>query len=248
MLGNAPVLSPEEQFYQRLLAGDSDEDVRTAKGFLNEHPLAACYGELVLPALRFAEQDRKRQRLPVDCRAVVSDTLLQVIDELADHEEAILEAGAGSEMEAPAWAGRPVLCIAGRTSLNLAAAAILAQLLERRGISAQVLSADALSPEGIGRFDLQKYEGVCLGYLEAAAMAQARHACRRLRSPILVGLFNHQRDEAKQEEPAAAIGADLAATSLQQAVEEIAARGPEAASPGPKSEEPTQSPRMRSRV
>lgn len=230
MLGNAPALSPAEQFYQRLLAGDPDEDVRIAEEFLKEQPLAACYDELVLPALRLAEQDRKRRALPADRRTVVSDGVHQVIVELADHEDAITEPDTDSETDERSWPGRPVLCVAGRTSLDLAAAAMLAQLLERRGISSQVLPAEAISPEGIAGVNLREYEWVCLGYLGAAAMAQARHACRRLRrlsprTPILVGLWNYQFDRTKEEEPAAALGADLVAASLQQAVEQIAEQG-----------------------
>ncbi|HET8700486.1 MAG TPA: AI-2E family transporter [Nitrococcus sp.] len=243
MLGNAPALSPAEQFYQRLLAGDPDEDVRIAEEFLREHSLAACYDELVLPALQLAEQDRRRRRLPADRRAIVSDTLQQVIFELADHEDAVMDSGTGSQANARTWFGYPVLCIAGRTALDFTAAAMLAQLLERRGISAQVLPADAISPEGIASVNLHEYECVCLGYLGAAAMAQARHACRRLRRlaphmPILVGLWNRQIDQAKEgEEPAAALGADWLATSLQQAIEQIATQSQrmrEGALPPPK--------------
>lgn len=247
MLGNAPALSLEEQFYQRLLADDPDEDVHIAEEFLKERPLVACYDELVLPALRLAEQDRKRRRLPTDRRAVVSDTLLQVIFELADHEDAITKSSTASQADKRTWTGRPVLCVAGRTALDFAAAAMLAQLLERRGINAQVLPASAISPEGIASVNLREYEWVCLSYLGAAAIAQARHACRRLRrlsphTPILVGLWNQQLDQAKEGEPAAALGAELVATSLQQAVEELAAHDPSMRenpppAPGPEDEE-----------
>lgn len=230
MLSSAPALLPTEQFYQRLLAGDPDEVVRITEESLKEQPLAACYDELVMPVLRLAEQDRKRRRLPADRCTILSDNLLQVIFELADHEDAITESDTDSDAQPSAWPGRPVLCVAGRSSLDFAAAAMLAQLLGRGGISSQVLPADAISPERIAKLDLQEYEWVFLGYLGAAGVVQARHACRRLRrrssqTPILVGFWDHQLDETKEGEPAAALGADLIATSLQQAVEELVKHG-----------------------
>jgi hypothetical protein len=58
---------------------------------------------------------------------------------------------------------------------------MLAQLLERRGLGARVLPADAIGPERIAGLDLGGVEFVCLSYLGPAAVAHARQACRRLR-------------------------------------------------------------------
>src|SRR5690606_282046 len=43
MLGSAPALSLEERLYQRLLAGDVDEDVLIAEAYLEDHSLAELY-------------------------------------------------------------------------------------------------------------------------------------------------------------------------------------------------------------
>ena len=230
MLSSAPALSPAEQFYQRLLAGDPDEVVRIAEEYLKKRPLAACYDELVLPALRLAEEDRRRQRLRADRLTMVGDGVLWVIFELADHEDAIMESESESEAESTAWTGQPVLCLAGRTPLDFAAAAMLAQLLERRGISSQVMPADSISPEKIADINLRDYEWITLSYMGNAAVVQARHACRRLRrrsshARLLLGFWNNQWDKAKQEESSVALGADLVAASLTQALEQIAAQG-----------------------
>ena len=149
--------------------------------------------------------------------------------ELADHEEPDAEEGSGGEVQEAspaAWAGKPSGCVAGRTGLDRAAAAMLAQLLERRGIAARVLPTDALSPEGIADLDPAEVELVCLSYLGPAAVAHARQACRRLRrrapgARILVGLWGGQLDQAKDSDPAESMGADLTAASLAQAVEQV---------------------------
>ena len=214
LLGSEPVLTPPERFYQRMLAGDPEEGEEIAEEFLDGRPLAAFYDEVALPALRLAEADRQRKVLVGERRALVTDSLIKVVGELADHEEPDAEeVGAGEVQEAPpvAWAGKPVLCVAGRTGLDRAAAAMLAQLLERRGIGARVLPTEALSPEGVAGLDPEDLELVCLSYLGSTAVAHARQACRRLRrrapdARLLVGLWGGQLDEAKDGAAAAEDG------------------------------------------
>jgi predicted PurR-regulated permease PerM len=234
MLGSEPALSPAEAFYQRMLAGDPDEGLQIAHQFLKERPLAAFYDEVALPALRLAERDRQRRALAPERRAAITASVLTVVADLADHEEPADDGGERTSQPvgdpAPTgWSGESVLCVAGRSGLDMAAGAMLAQLLERRGIGTRVLPADAVSPEGVGGLDLGGVQLVCLSYLGGAAVAQARQAGRRLRrlapeTAILVGFWNNQVDEVKAENPASALGADLVATSLAQAVDQIAIR------------------------
>lgn len=242
LLGSEPVLVPSERFYQRMLVGDSEEGEDIADEFLKERPLIAFYEEVMLPALRLAETDRRRKVLVGEGRAVVVNGFLEVVAELADHEDP------GPEDEeiaaaAPAMAddGAIVLCIAGRTGLDRVAAAMLAQLLQRRGVATHILPADAVSPERIGTLKLDDARLVCLAYMGPAAVAHARLVCRRLRriaaqTPILLAFLNGQLDEAKEGEPSRALGADLVAVSLREAVEKamdrVAADGSIAAASG----------------
>jgi predicted PurR-regulated permease PerM len=58
LLGDAPVLGPEELFYQRLLAMDQDEARSIAEEQLREKSLENLYETVLIPALRLAEEDR----------------------------------------------------------------------------------------------------------------------------------------------------------------------------------------------
>lgn len=201
LLGSAPALSPAERFYQRLLASDPDEGVQIADEYLKERSLADFYEEVALPALRLAEQDRVRDTALKESRVVVGGTLLEIVAELRDRDDPA-QSESEENVAQTEWTGRPILCLAGRSTLDMGAAAMLAQLLERQGIPVRVLPAEAISREGIIGLDLREFEGVCLSYLGAAAVAQAQQVCRRLRrilpdTPILVGLFNHQVDKTK---------------------------------------------------
>lgn len=227
MLGSEPVLTPEQQVYQRMLAGDPDEVVQIAEEALKSQPLAAFYDEIMLPALRLAEQDRQRRALSAERRAVVTDCAMAVIAELADYEEAAadkpVKAGADSPL---VWSDVAVLSIAGRSGLDMTAAAMLGQLLERQGLGCRILPATAVAPDALPRLDLGGVQLVCLSYLGAAAVVQARQQCRRLRRrardvTLVVGLWNRQVGDVTDDAQSAAISADLLATSLTEAARRI---------------------------
>ncbi len=229
MLGSDPVLEPQERLYQRMLAGDAQEGEDMSEAILERRPLATFYDEVGLPALRLAEANRRRRRLVGELRALVIDGFVRLVADLADHEGADVEEKDRAARGAPVvWSGTPVVCIAGRTGLDRAAACMLAQLLERRGIGTRVLPADAISPEAIGSLDLEDVELVCLPYLGGSAVAQSRQACRRLRrrapdAKLMVALWNGQLDERKCDGAADGLAADGLACSVSDALRRIEA-------------------------
>jgi methylmalonyl-CoA mutase cobalamin-binding subunit len=120
------------------------------------------------------------------------------------------------------------MCIAGRGSLDEAAAAMLAQLLDKQGIQACVVPSDAVAPVAIFALDAADVQIVCLSYLEPGGFTNARYLVRRLRrklprARILVGLWTLNDEDAKQRDALRETGADLVVTSLRQAVEQIRA-------------------------
>src|ERR1700689_1681959 len=60
LLGDEPVLEPQAQLYQRLLAMDQAEAQSVVDLFLKEHALIEFYNSVLIPALTLAEQDRHR--------------------------------------------------------------------------------------------------------------------------------------------------------------------------------------------
>ncbi|MEH2537113.1 MULTISPECIES: hypothetical protein [unclassified Bradyrhizobium] len=58
LLGSDPVLAPEEQLYQRLLAGNLEEAVEIAEDYVDKYSSHEFYDNVAIPALRLAENDR----------------------------------------------------------------------------------------------------------------------------------------------------------------------------------------------
>jgi len=108
---------------------------------------------------------------------------------------------------------RPVLCIAGCTFLDEAAAALFRQILEKHGMRGTIEPAGALTAGRISRLSGEGARLVCLSYLDAdLSPAGARFAVRRLRrrlpeATILAGFW--QSGPGKASELCAATKADF---------------------------------------
>jgi predicted PurR-regulated permease PerM len=210
MFGDRPALSPPEIFYQRMLAGDPTEAAEKAEQFLKERSLLSYYEEVGLKGLQLAQADLDRGTLDQVRMAKIRDTVVEFADDLSDQvdEEPTGEPTADAEAAAavdqiPAhpsyphipvlknadlaaeWSGEhPVLCIAGRTVLDEAAAIMFAQLCEKHGLSARVEGPDALSTANIFRLQTTGVAFVCLCYVSATNPAHMRYAVRRLRRKV----------------------------------------------------------------
>jgi hypothetical protein len=220
LLGSDPVLSPEERLYQRLLSGNVEEAIEIAEAEVVDDALIPFYDEVVLPALRLAENARERGATTED-RRKVSNGLQAVVQDLKE----LIEKNESEESNQPqsAWLGTPVLCIAGRGELDNAAAAILAHGLESRGIGSRRVSPSAVTHESIGDLDLAGVEVVCLMYLNPMPQAYARFVCRRLkrrmpRLKIVLGAWNLAPEAGTAEQLATVAGADAAPATLDEAV------------------------------
>lgn len=213
LLGNEPVLSPEETFYQRLLAGDPEEASEQAEEFAKEASLGEFFDTVALPALAMAQSDSDRGILPAERRAVVAQGIDTMLDNLAE------------EGFPPDATGARTVCIAGRNKLDRAAAALLAFLAAADGSSVRVLGAEAIAAGDFHRLDAPGL--VLLSLVSTNSPARARYLVRRLRryaprARLVVGFWTGN-GPAVGEAEARAIGADAIVGSLRAAAAEIAA-------------------------
>jgi predicted PurR-regulated permease PerM len=246
LLGDRPALAPEESFYQRILADDPDEAAHQAEGFLKDQTLAAYYDLVAMKGLALAQLDVNRGALDHTHRAKIKEAVEWVIDDLSQHDDAPTPTadetapGAVSPMPlsqeelAPGWQGTAVLCIAGRGSLDEAAAAMLAQLVERRGIRTRVVPSEAVSVSNLSQLDVTGVQIACLSYLEPGSFANPRYLVRRLRrrlpkAKIVDGFWTLTAQETEERNALTTTRADVVVTSLRQAVDQVVKAAREAA-------------------
>ncbi len=173
-LGDQPALEPEEQFYQRALAGDTDALIEQADKCLRERPLAAYLDAVAMPALRLAQQDMARGSLEEDRLARFRGSLGELVEDLEESREPAKAA------PPPGWqAPGAVLCLGGRGPLDNVAAALMAQVLAAQGFGVQqgglIGSAAGTGPSAPPRL-------VCFCFIEGgSSAATARTLLRRQR-------------------------------------------------------------------
>lgn len=246
MFGDRPALSPPEIFYQRMLAGDPTEASAKAEEFLKERSLTSYYDEVALRGLQLAQADAERGALDPERLTKIRDAVSEFADDISEQDErpapkiiptTDVEATSAVETvaeDAPyenlpvlrkedlplAWQGEhPILCVAGRTPIDEAAAIMLGQLAGAHGLSARVEPADALSTANIFRLETAGVAMVCLVYMDARSPAHMRYSVRRLRrklptATIILGCWMKDVDTATLESLREGAKADLAAATL----------------------------------
>jgi predicted PurR-regulated permease PerM len=250
MFGDRPALSPPEIFYQRMLAGDPMEAAEKAEEFLKERSLASYYDEVALKGLQLAQADAERGALDRGRITKIRDAASEFATDLADQDDRpptkvhlTTDAEASSAVESvaenaahenlpvlskedlpPDWLGEyPVLCIAGRSLIDEAAAIMLAQLSTAHRLAARFEGPEALSTTNVFRLDTSGVAIICLVYLDPSGPAHMRYSVRRLRRKlpkaiIILGCWVKEIDQAALEVLRDNAKADLVAASLGGAV------------------------------
>ena len=217
LLGDQPALTPAESFYQRMLAGDADEALDQAEILLRDRTLSTYYDEVALRGLQMAANDSVRGVLTAEQLRHVQDAVGAVVTDLADHDD--------DGPRARSIDAGTVLCVAGRGPLDEAACAMLAQILAKRGLSARVVSRDAVARGAIDSLDVGGVGVICVSYLETTgSLSGLRYLMRRLNGrapgvPTLVGLWQADVTEGHEERLKTVIDVDHTTTSLRGAVE-----------------------------
>ena len=250
MFGDRPALSPPEMFYQRMLAGDPTEAAEKAEEFLKERSLSSYYDEVALKGLQLAQADAERGALDHERLTRIRDAVFEFTNDLSDQDDrpppnvsSTTDAETSSAVESvaedapyenlpilskedlpPDWQGEhPVLCVAGRSLIDEAAAIMLGQLSTAHGLAARVEGAAALSTANVFRLETTGVAIICLVYMDAAGPAHMRYSVRRLRRKmpkaiIILGCWTKEMDPAALEQLREGAKADLAAASLGEAV------------------------------
>jgi len=243
LLGDAPVLSPRDRLYQRLLAMDQEEASEVIEDHLKTHTLEQTFDELIVPALGMAEHDRHRGTLDENRQAFIQDAIGGIVDDLDLQEIAAREAKTAAEAETPASRTLStdngntntkimhlpkgcvvtVLCLPANDEADELTARMFAQVLRSYGYSAQTVSITALAGEMMERVQKTKADVVCVCALPPAAVLHARYLCKRLHArfpdlAMLVGLWNLRSDLKNARDKIACQGNVEMASSFSDAL------------------------------
>jgi predicted PurR-regulated permease PerM len=190
LLGDEPPLLPEERLYHRLLAGDATDAADQAEEELKTRSLSAYYDAVPMKALILAQIDAAEGKLTSEKQQEIRETLDEIVailseyrdtnpvdegsNDAASKEEIVSESTSISEDTSEQLESMGnVLCVASRSSLDEAAAVMLAQILEKRGIAAVVQPVEIARNAKNLKVDAPDAQLVCLSYF--GVMAKPAH-------------------------------------------------------------------------
>ena len=187
LLGVEPVLSPEERFYQRLVALDRDEAAELAESHAAAHGVARTFDDMIVPALALAETDRRKGALEPARERFVYEHMHRIIDEL---------------YVPPVSGGTPVCLVAAHDDADHIAALMLAKLLPPAQTS--VVGAPVPAAEIVQTATQKHCKAILISAVPPNAAHDAGYLARRLRRQfpdlkLVVGLWTNENVHSAKE-------------------------------------------------
>jgi hypothetical protein len=230
LLGDEPVLLPEQCFYQRLLAMDQEEARAIAEAYLKENSLESLYESIILPAVKLAEHDHHADDLEDSSIRFMFRSVKELIEDLGDEYGGELAPHTAeddpyrkrSQVDGTLQ-GSNIACIPASSGADELVAAMLAQLLRHAGFRAREFRA-GLPEAMLAEVSQRDYGIACVSSISPFAVSEGRSVCRRLRaiSPglrIVMGLWSFDGDTARQRLGPTCAG--LVSTTLSDTLAQI---------------------------
>lgn len=226
LLGDRSTMTLEERVYQRLLAMDDDEVDKISMEHIKSASLPKFYDDVLLPALYLAERDRHAGLLTEEQESFMMSAARELVEELgesASESDGILCERPVAEKRRP-----QILIVAVRDQADEVVAAMLDQLLRRRGYDANIASSQLLTSEVVQTVEKEASQVVVLSGLPPLVGRKGRYLCKRLRErypnlPVLVGFWKGEsytktRDRLLAEGATGVTGSLAAAISQTQSL------------------------------
>ncbi len=202
LLSDEQVLTTEAKFYQRMLAMDEEEMAQIIEEQLKTVSPESVFQEVIVPALVRTEKDRHSGAL---LELTVTSIVEHVRDLLEDIDRGLLSPAKKPEElqtegeRSSVILSPKVLCVPARSELDELTALMLKQLLEKRGVGAEVFAATKLVSECVEEVSSKSFQAICICAIPPTGIAAARSWCRRLkipfpRIPILVGIWTEEEN------------------------------------------------------
>lgn len=221
LLGDEPVLAPEAQIYQRLLAMDQVEAHTIVDQFLKGRPLVELYDAVLIPALSMAEQDRHKGAIDTIREEFLFLSINEMIAEFSEYQLA-----ESSSVVAEHQAAR-IVCLPAHDRADEITAAMLAQILEQKGFSTLSFPVVGSSlNEVLAMIEAGHGDVVCISALPPYAFAPARAMCKQIRErfpklKVVVCVWGFSGDTQKAKARFERVQPDRLSTNLAEAMQHV---------------------------
>jgi predicted PurR-regulated permease PerM len=182
LLSDEPAMEIQVSFYQRLLAMDQVEALEIVQLYLKNHKPERVYDELLIPALSYAKEDRRRNNLSEHEELFLFKAMREIIEIAGpDLQRATLsEDGATASFTTDPLPRIKIIGCPAHDEADEVALLMLRQLLVSKNCSVEVLSSAALAAEVIAQVREENPALVCIGAVAPDELVQVRYLSKRL--------------------------------------------------------------------
>lgn len=221
LLGDEPALSQRINFYQRLLAQDSDEAMEIVrKRIQSGGGLPDAFDSLVVPTLCYVKRDWRRRLLTDDDRAEVIEGIDDLIEEMED-EEAGIKGGHRPSKDCPQEGERvEVLGLPAKDEMDEKALRLLDHLVDAERCVMQVASASLLANERVALAETNQPKVIIISAVPPGGLTHVTYLLKRLKqrlpqAKVVVGRWGVEIDP--EDKTLTDAGADLVLSKLEEA-------------------------------
>lgn len=179
LMTDAPALTSDMGFYQRVLAHDESEAAELIEKWVAQEPPGSVYDALLVPALNYARRDRLKDRLSAEEEAAVIDTTRELMADAASQGKA-----PPGEEDDDDGDGLVVAAYAVGGASDVLAIEMLAQLLRHDPVSIKLASTPMLASEVVAATRKERHRVVCFVDLPPAGPSKTRYVVQRLRAAV----------------------------------------------------------------
>jgi predicted PurR-regulated permease PerM len=224
VLSDEEPLTPAEDLYHRLHRSGEHDEMEFVDQYLKTNPIAALFDSIMIPVITAAETDHRLGHLETEQLTFIERGVSDVLNEL--------EVRLDVEPAIPTIDYR-VCCIPAKGYRDEMAGDMLEQLLRRSGVAMETASAAMTSGERVEWVGTQTPDLACISAVLPTTAINARYLCSKLRKrypdlKIMVGLWECAAVSQEELEALRQAGANEIVTTLDEAVERIDSRLPDA--------------------
>jgi len=233
VLSDEEALTPAQDCYYRLLTVGEQDEMDLVEAYLKANSLTALYDSVLIPVITAVEIDHRLEVLDDGQRALVQQSLRDIVDDLGARPPAPSRIDADKAVAAPAPAPAcRVYCLPARADRDELAGTMLVQLLQQQGFEAQSAPAKLAIGELIGLVEKAGVDVVCISVVAPSTVLHARYLCLKLRAllpkqKIVVGLWGATENVTDATRRVRDSGADEVVTALADAVLQITRLAPQ---------------------
>lgn len=208
LLADGGALSPEMNYYQRLLGRDQDEAGDVVEQHVRDRAPETVYDEIFVPALARAKGDLAKGLLAVEDLQFIIRATREILEEVLSPQNSQGTDGGKAPASHSTAADPPQLVLLGCSAHDEVDELVLQMFRQLLGFSNRCVKVETLSPktlvsEVVSQVKDRQAVAVCIAATPPGGMTQVRYLCKRLRAQIpeqkiLVGRWGSPPEHAER--------------------------------------------------